>query len=486
MKKDPLDELKTSPLDRRLSIAKASLNIGGRWAANTARGLFQSKTQKQHNNKAFAREQAQYLVDELGKLKGSVVKIGQMLALYGDSFLPKEIVDALHTLDDKTAPLSWQTIYRTLYNELGDTVNTLTIDPTPIGTASLAQVHKASISSTAHTKDSTTPNNAISTHLSNNTTSNNEDLSNNHLGDDIVLKIQYPNIAGAIDSDLALFKQLLKLTNIVPQTRSLDDWFSEIQTLLYNEVDYAKEADTTERFFARLANDNRYIVPKIYRQYCTKRLLAMSYEAGVSLNDPILATLSQARRNRLGQAALDIIIKEIFVWGEMQTDPNFGNYLVRLDTNNHANDQLVLLDFGAVKTFEPKLITIAQNLLKAGYHQDKQAMLQAMSGYAFFDTMNDVVKSDMAEVFLLATEPFADPKKLGNSPYLDDNGHYLWASSDLYNRVTAKAGNSMKSIEFSLPPKEMMFISRKFIGAYALLSMLDARTDSQALIGAYL
>lgn len=482
MKKDPLDELKTSPLDRRLSIAKASLNIGGRWAANTARGLFQSKTQKQHNNKAFAKEQAQYLVNELGKLKGSVVKIGQMLALYGDSFLPKEIVDALHTLDDKTAPLSWQTIYRTLYNELGDTVNTLTIDPTPIGTASLAQVHKASISPTANVNGSTIPNNATPKNITSSNTAPNNEI----LGDDIVLKIQYPNIAGAIDSDLALFKQLLKLTNIVPQTRSLDDWFGEIQTLLYNEVDYAKEADTTERFFARLGDDNRYIVPKIYRQYCTKQLLAMSYEAGVSLNDPILTTLSQARRNKLGQAALDIIIKEIFVWGEMQTDPNFGNYLVRLDTNNHTNDQLVLLDFGAVKTFEPKLITIAQNLLKAGYHQDKQAMLQAMSGYAFFDTMNNAVKSDMAEVFLLATEPFADPKKLGNSPYLDYNGHYLWASSDLYNRVTAKAGNSMKSIEFSLPPKEMMFISRKFIGAYALLSMLDARTDSQALIGAYL
>lgn len=457
-KKDPINELKTSSFDRRLSIAKTSLNIGRRWVANGALGLFQSKDTRDSNNRAFAKQQAQYLVDELGKLKGSVVKIGQMLALYGETILPKEIVDALHTLDDKTAPLSWQSIYRTLYDELGERIHALNIDEMPIGTASLAQVHRATIKDT---------------------------------GEQIVLKVQYPGVAAAIDGDLSLFKQLLKITNIVPQTRALDEWFEEIKTLLKHEVDYTREAATTQRFQALLADDTRYIVPTIYPEFSTPRLLAMSFEHGLSLNNPKLSTLSQSARNALGHAAMDIVMQEIFVWGEMQTDPNFGNYLVRIEPSmaNNGNPQLVLLDFGAVKSFDTPLISIAQNLLKAGYYQDKQAMLQAMTGYAFFETMSETVRSDMADVFLLATEPFATKTKLSSyakTHCLDNEGHYRWAHSNLYNRTTALAAQSMQSREFSLPPKEMMFISRKFIGAYALLSALDARTDSEQLVGRYL
>lgn len=452
-KKDPINELKTSSLDRRLSIAKASLTVGKRWATSSAKGFFQTKEQKKQTNQAFMKEQAQYLVGELGKLKGSVVKIGQMLALYGETILPKEIVEALHTLDAQTAELSWSSIYKAIYGELGEHINELEIDPVPIGTASLAQVHKATIKAT---------------------------------GEQVVLKVQYPKIAGAIDSDLSLFKHLLKLTNIVPQTQALDDWFGEIQSLLHAEVDYQKEADTTEQFYAYLANDDRYVVPCIRRDYSTSRLLCMSFEQGIALTDPILHTLSQNRRNAIGQAAIEIVIKELFVWGQMQTDPNFGNYLIRIDDT--GVDKLVLLDFGAVKSFDTPLITIAQNLIKAGYAQNKSAMMAAMTHHRFFDTMSDTVKSNMADVFLIASEPFANPDilKVVDHHHLDEKGRYRWATSDLYNRAVKHAKQSMQSREFNMPPKEMMFISRKFIGAYALLSSLDARTNANQLIKPYL
>ncbi|MFP6812727.1 MAG: AarF/ABC1/UbiB kinase family protein, partial [Moraxella sp.] len=119
----PLEQLKTSALDRRLSIAKASLNIGRRWATNSAFGLFKSKEEKAVQKQAFMREQAQYLVDELGKLKGSVVKIGQMLALYGEHFLPPEITEALQTLNSQTTAFSWSIIESALQTELGDKIH---------------------------------------------------------------------------------------------------------------------------------------------------------------------------------------------------------------------------------------------------------------------------------------------------------------------------------------------------------------------------
>lgn len=447
----PLNKLKTSPFSRRLSIAKTSLNIGKNWAKSSMNGLLMTKEEREIAKHTLMQEQADYLVGELGKLKGSVVKVGQMLALYGEHFLPKAVLNALHTLDAQTTPLSWHVIYATLKAELGEQIADFDIDRTPIGTASLAQVHKA-----VH----------------------------KYSGQDVVLKVQYPGVADSIDSDLSIFKHLLKITNAVPQTKALDAWFEEIGELLHREVDYRLEAETTKRFAHYLADDERYIVPTIYDNYSTNRLICMSFEAGISLNDPIITTLPQDRKNALGQATIEIFMRELFEWGEMQTDPNFGNYLVRYED---GIDKLILLDFGAIKQFDDHLLSIAYGLISAGYHQDKQQMMAAMTGYAFFDQLNGKPKSDIAEVFLMACEPFAHAQALktrhgGHSSHLDEQGLYIWSGSDLYARVMNAAKNGMQSREFSLPPKEMMFISRKFIGAYALLVALNARTDSDALV----
>ena len=393
--KQSIDNLKTSGFERRLSIAKTSLNIGRRWAGNSMSGIFLDKDTRSKRNQEFMEAQANYVVEELGKLKGSVVKIGQMLALYGEHVLPPEITRALQALNDDTATLSWPKIEQTLRRTLREKLDELEVDPVPIGTASLAQVHRATVIAT---------------------------------GEEVVLKIQYPGVAEAIDSDLALFKRLLKVSNMVPQTRALDTWFEEIRDLLHHEVDYDAEANTTERFYERLIDDPRYIVPKVNRQYSSKRLLCMTYEPGVSVTSEALQLLPHERQNAIGQAAIEIMMREIFVWGEMQTDPNFGNYLVRISENENEIDKLVLLDFGAIRQFDDGLLTIAHNLLRAGYHHDHQAMMKSMTGYEFFDTMSDKVRSDIASLFLLATEPFSHPDSNPDIPAdcLDSQNRYIW------------------------------------------------------------
>ncbi|MGP4864202.1 ABC1 kinase family protein [Psychrobacter sp. T6-5] len=453
--KQSIDSLKTSGFDRRMSIAKTSLNIGRRWAGNSVSGMFLNKEARTARNQAFMEAQASYLASELGKLKGSVVKIGQMLAIYGEHILPPEITRALQTLNDDTATLTWPTIEQTLRQLLGEKLNELDIDPVPIGTASLAQVHRATVLAT---------------------------------GEQVVLKIQYPGVADAINSDLALFKRLLKVSNIVPQTRALDAWFEEIRDLLHHEVDYEAEAATTERFYDRLSNDPRYIVPRINRNYSKKRLLCMSYEPGITVVSEALQLLPQERRSAIGQAAIEIMMQEIFVWGEMQTDPNFGNYLVRVSESTDNIDKLVLLDFGAIRQFDSNLLTIARGLLRAGYHHNHQAMTLAMTGYDFFDSMSDRVRSDIASLFLLATEPFSNPEKNDDIPTdcLDEQNRYIWANSKLHSRLSTKATRAMQSFEFNLPPKEFMFISRKFIGAYTFLTVLDAHTNPNTLVKPYL
>lgn len=451
---DKLKQLKTSSMDRRLSIAKASLLAGTRWAASNATSIFSSEADKEKKRKQAMKEQADYLVSEIGKLKGSIVKIGQMMALYGEHFLPEEITQALNTLNNQTVALAWPAIKEQLKDQLGHKLDDLIIDHEPIGTASLGQVHRATRKSD---------------------------------GLELVLKVQYPGVADAIDSDMNLFKNMLKLTRMVPQTREFDQWFDEVREMMHREVNYHLEAATTRRFAERLKDDHRYIVPKIIDEYCTNRILCMTFERGVPINSPAMLSLPQERRNLLGEASLEVTVREIFEWGEMQTDPNFGNYLVRLGNGADVQDKIVLLDFGAIRQFDDHLLQLARQLIKAGYHHDPQAMVNAMTGYDFFDSIPQSIKPDMAKVFLLATEAFSDPRNNREMPagLMDEHERYDWKNSQLHTRVMQQASKSMASRFFSVPPKEFMFISRKFIGAYTFMTVIDAKTNVRAMIRQY-
>ncbi|ENW18507.1 Ubiquinone biosynthesis monooxygenase UbiB [Acinetobacter haemolyticus CIP 64.3 = MTCC 9819] len=448
---DKLKNLKTSSVDRRLSIAKASLLAGTRWATASATSMFSSEEDKEKKRKKAMAEQAHYLVSEIGKLKGSIVKIGQMMALYGEHFLPEEITQALNTLNNQTVALAWPAIKAHLQEQLGSRMDDLTIDHEPIGTASLAQVHRAIRKSD---------------------------------GLELVLKIQYPGVAEAIDSDMNLFKNMLKLTRMVPQTREFDQWFDEVREMMHREVDYGIEAATTRRFAARLKEDPRYIVPQIVNEFCAEKVLCMTFERGVPVNSPVMLSLPQERRNQLGEASLEIAVRELFEWGEMQTDPNFGNYLVRLGNGTDVRDKIVLLDFGAIRQFDENLLSVARNLIQAGYDHDKAAMVKAMTGYEFFDGMPESIKPGMADVFLIATEAFSCPENNPDMPIgiIDDQDRYDWKKSHLHSRVMQQAAQSMASRYFSVPPKEFMFISRKFIGAYTFMTVIDAKTNVRKMI----
>lgn len=448
---DKLDQLKTSAFDRRLSIAKASLLAGTRWATASAGTMFSNEETKNKKRKEAMSEQAHYLVQEIGKLKGSIVKIGQMMALYGEHFLPEEITEALHTLNNDTVALSWQAIRTQLKQELGDKLDELTIDHEPLGTASLAQVHRATRKSD---------------------------------GMEVVLKVQYPGVAEAIDSDMSLFRNMLKLTRMVPQTREFDEWFEEVRDMMHREVNYRMETETTRRFYERLKDDPRYIVPQIVDDFCTDRVICMTFERGVPINSPVMLSLPQARRNKLGEASLEIAIRELFEWGEMQTDPNFGNYLVRLGNGKDIHDKIILLDFGAIRQFDANLLKVARGLIIAGAHHNSEEMINAMQGYKFFDQMPEHVKPGMASVFIVATEAFSTPETNPDLPehIFDSELRYNWKKSQLHARVMKQAAENMASRYFSVPPKEFMFISRKFIGAYTFMTVIDAHTNLRKII----
>ncbi len=453
MKEQPpsMRRVKTGAIERRYTLVKASIVAGARLAAASAGSLFAEPGTRQEKRRQALSRQAEYLVDELGKLKGSIVKIGQMMALYGEHFLPAEVTQAMHRLNDSTAALSFDAITEVLQRELGTRLDELEVNPVPLGAASLGQVHRARRKSD---------------------------------GRELCLKIQYPGVAEAVDSDLDLVTHLIKLSRLVPQTREFEEWLEEVRSMMHREVNYPLERETTRRFHDLLAADPRYIVPEVFSAYCTDHVLCTSYEPGVPINHPQVLALPQERRNALALAALDLCAREIFVWGEIQTDPNFGNYLIHL-CPNQPYDRLVCLDFGAVRDFPDHLILLARRLTEAAYDRNMPLMLSAMQGYYFFEQMTLAGRERFAHLLFLAIEPFARSEDI--EPFcLDANKNYLWGQSRLHTRTMSLAARTAGSIGFSAPPKELMFVSRKLMGAYTFMTVIDARIQARALLAPYI
>ncbi|MFZ5722901.1 MAG: ABC1 kinase family protein [Pseudomonadota bacterium] len=453
--REKVQRIKTGALERRFSLARAGFVAGTRFALQSAGNLFASGDRRAQRQREILSDQAQYLVRELGKLKGSVVKIGQMMALLGEHFLPDEVTAALHTLESETTALAWPAMERHLREQLGARMDELDIDTEPLGAASLGQVHKARRRSD---------------------------------GRELALKIQYPGVAAAIDSDLDAVVQLLRLTRLVPITEEFQGWLEEVRSMLRREVDYRLELETTRHFGDILRDDARFRVPDVFPEYSTGSVLCTSFERGVGVSDPAVLALPQERRNRIGRAIMDICCREVFVWNKMQTDPNFGNYLIQIAGTPADEDRIVLLDFGAFRDFDEKVLGPGREMIRASYFRDRERLFKAMRDLEFLH--RDVPQKNLdqfAELCFMAVEVLADPDVHPMPDYvLNEKKEYLWGRSDLPDRVMLKASKSALSVHFDVPPKEFIFLARKLLGAYTFLHVIRAEVRGDTILRPYL
>jgi len=449
-----LSSIKTGSFERRLSLTKAGLLAGTRMAGHMTASLFSGKAQRAERRRRAMSEQAIFLVQELGKLKGSVVKIGQVMALYGEHFLPVEVTEALHTLEDRTQALDWSVIEQVIAEQLGEEkVRALDIEPEPIGTASLGQVHRAKVRAS---------------------------------GEWICLKVQYPGVADAIDSDLDAVAQLLRLARLVTMGPAFDDWLQEVRVMMHREVNYRLEAETTAHFAELLRNDSRFIVPEVYFEFSSDQILATRFEEGEHVSSPTVAGLSQQRRDRLAEAALDLFLSELFLWHEIQTDPNFGNYRIRLDPVS-GEDQIVLLDFGAVQKYPASFIRPVCKMIESAYHNDLKGVIEGGIALDFMqEAWPDSVLEEFGRVCIAVLEPLAQDQSHLDASVFNSEGKYRWRESDLPGRIARRAARSAINRYFKIPPKEFVFLNRKLVGVYTFIAVLGGEFNGQEILLRYL
>ncbi|GGY68554.1 ABC1 kinase family protein [Marinobacter zhanjiangensis] len=453
-----VSRIRTGSFERRLSMTRAGLFAGTRVASHMATSWLSSADKREQRHKDMLSKQARFLVEELGQLKGSVVKIGQMMALYGEHFLPEEVTEALHTLEDQTSSLEWKAVEKVLKEELGaERLDELEVDPEPIGAASLGQVHRAKRRSD---------------------------------GLELVLKIQYPGVDRAVDSDLDAVAQLLAMARLVSFGPEFRDWLEEVREMMHREVDYNLEATTTERFRERLADDPRFVVPRVLWEYSTAHIIAQTYEHGHSVSSETVRALPVERRSELGRAALELFFEELFEWGEIQTDPNFGNYRLRIagePGSDYEHDQIVLLDFGAVQAYSDDFLGPVIQMIRASYEQDVEAVIDGGVKLHFMKReWPDDVLDKFARVCMSVLEPLAPADYDWPEYAVNADGQYRWKESDLPSRVARDAARSAISRYFQVPPKEFVFLNRKLIGVYTFIAVLRAEFNGEPLLRKYL
>lgn len=453
-KRPNLNRIKSGSLSRGISLTTLGLKAGAHFGTYSLTGFLSRGDKKHARRKQMLKEQAQLFAEELGKLKGSVMKVGQVLALYGEHlFLPPEVVDVLRTLQDDSPPLQWKTLLPILERELGNQrMQELDVDPTPLAAASLGQVHRARRKCD---------------------------------GKELCIKIQYPGVAESVDSDLNTLQTLLLFSRLLPKGLDIHGFMVEVREMLHREVDYDLELQTVEQFRRLLKEDNRFRIPETFAEYSTKRVLTTTFESGVPVSNATAKTLSQEQRNRIGAAALELFLQEFFQWNLIQTDPNFGNYRIRLDPKG---DQLVLLDFGSVRRFSDDFITAYREMVRGAFWRDKERLWKAAIDLNFMPaSASPATLEHFAELCFLIMEPFAEP---GEQPsvvsHTHSKGEYCWRASGLPQRVALAASKASLSLSFRLPPREFIFLHRKLGGVFLFLAELGTELNARHLLLPYM
>lgn len=367
---------------------------------------------------------AQDVVKTLSHLKGASMKLGQLMSMDLSQYLPPEIIKILEQLHAQVTFLPYEKIETILKKELSKKFPDLkNISEKPIAAASIGQVHRATLN-----------------------------------GEEVVIKVQYPGVAESIPSDIKILKLIVSQLGMF-QGKKVDftSFFEEIESVLVKEADYRHELKMHELYREKF-KDTPYIIPKVYPEYSTDKIITQEYIQGESLISFIEKNPSYEDRFRLADLFLKLYMTELFEFGLVQTDPNPGNFLITPDQS------IALLDFGAVKVYDTSFIEGYRRVLDAAHYNKRELLLSESIRMGFIDAReSDDAKNTYLEMMDLLAAPFSSGEEFdfGDQSFLNKSRDYSW-------ELTRKC-------KYSPPPRELIFLHRKLVGIFVLIKKLDIK-----------
>jgi len=413
--------LPTGKLSRGKVVGKALLKIG---AKKSKRFITCGNKEKNHE------EVADVIFDALGELKGISVKIAQQIAL-GMPFLPPAYLEKISKSFNAIPSINKALVRKIIKSELGanpqDAFNTFNMEA--FAAASLGQVHLAS----------------------------------KH-GEALAVKVQYPGIKKSIESDMSLIHFGLKR---FAKGQNVDHIINEIEDRLYEEVDYELEAENCTFFRENMNNDN-IIIPLVYPELSSERVLTTSFLEGLDFETYLLANPSQKSRDTYAQLIFDSFFHALYTLKRIHADPNPGNFLFM------QGGKLGLIDFGCVKQIEDDFLKLYTQLhLSLLENQDDMAVIQQ---YVTLGMVEESSQEEMLKFYTQIIKPLDTLYKeplVGDSYDFKENSDFSKRGFEMIFEVQQKQFHSVHKLN-----EQFLFINRTLLGYYALFEKMGAKIET--------
>ena len=290
------------------------------------------------------------------ELNGLFVKVGQLISIL-TNFLPEEFRSGLERLQDSIPARPLDQITGRIRSELGATPDELfaRFDPVPIASASLAQVHEATL------RD----------------------------GRRVAVKVQHADIDEIVQLDLAIIRRILGVVQFFTGIRGLESYHSEIREMILEELDFTQEAAHIRLISSHFSDDPLVGLPLVVDALSTGRVLTTEFIDGAKVTDLVALEVSGVDRTALAQRILTAYCRMIFIDGVYHADPHPGNILVRQDGS------IVFIDFGAVGTLSPEMKDGIPSFLEGVIRRDPARITASLRRMGFIALGSDT--GDVAE-----------------------------------------------------------------------------------------
>ncbi len=405
---------------RALSLAKMSFTVVADIATHKAKCLITGQDDEVERSR-LNHKVGQELAQTLSEMKGPLMKVGQIFAQVKD-ILPQEISDALGQLRQYATPVEFNVIREQIITNLGQSPEEAFewFDETPYRAASLGQVHKARL----------------------------------HSGEDVVVKVQYPDIQKDCASDLKHLKNLFRLLPLLGvDSQSLDLVYLEIEEVIQRELDYKIEAATMRRFYEYFKDSDKVVVPIPIEAKSGPTVLTMSYEKGESL-ESFQKTRSEGRGDdHLTQLVSEnlyySLVEQIFSLKMIHVDPHAGNFAVKPD------GRIIIFDFGAVKDLDTEVIETFKLLVSAMLNRN----ISDIEKYLFQKGIRKAGTGPLDQSFY---DPWLD---ILTCPF--NAAHYEFSHSTIHQEAMSLAKQRWKyTQQYFRPSRDTLLLDRLIVGHY--------------------
>lgn len=373
---------------------------------------------------------AEDIYDGLSSLKGSALKVAQMLSME-KSILPQQYVDKFSLAQFSVPPLSAPLVNKTFKSYFGKLPSEIydEFNSQSVNAASIGQVHKAK-------KD----------------------------GKELAVKIQYPGVAASVSSDLALVKPIaLRMFNL--QGKDSDRYFKEVENKLLEETDYILEVEQSMEVAEKCAHIDHLKFPSYYPELSGDRIITMDWMHGKHLSEFAAENTDPALANQIGQALWNFYMYQIHVLRKVHADPHPGNFLVSEDGD------LIALDFGCMKAIPEEFYTPYFELIKPENINNPEVFNQKM-----FE-LEILREDDSPEEIAFFSKLFYEMISLFSKPFTQDV--FDFADDGFFNEIYSlgdKYGKTreIKKFNANRGSEHFIYMNRTFFGLYSLLHDIKA------------